>query len=329
MKRNIFALICIFFVTMDSFGLPMGNPRITVKEPVYNFGTVAEGSTVSHEFVIENVGDANLIIKQVINSCGCTVADVEKKVIAPNESTKLKMFFKTNGFSGEKYKTVRVYTNDVGVSEMVLALKGNIVSDINITPSRLSFGTQWYKNIKDKKAYLDVTVESKNKNVKILDVFNSSKYLDVKILEKSSDRLQVRVFLKEEIALGEFRDRVVINLSGSNKKAIDIPVFARILGDVSLTPSAVYFGVFDSGVKERVVRLNNLSDTLLKVEKISTSESSLKAKVVETEKGKSFDLILNVDSEDIKDDLKATVKVYTDNPNYEVLTLGVYGIASK
>ena len=48
---------------------------------------------------------------------------------------------------------------------------------------------------------------------------------------------------------------------------------------------------------------------------------------METDAGKAYDLILSVDSDDVSEDLKAVVKVYTNNPDYEELKLGVYGLA--
>lgn len=331
MLKKYMVVLCflMFYFVNDVFATSIGAPKLIIKNSEYNFGTVAEGVSITHEFIVENQGNGPLHIKQIISSCGCTVADVDKKILAPNESTKLRVIFKTSGFSGEKYKTVRLYTNDVGTPEKILTLKGSIVSDVTVMPSRLNYGTQWYKNIKDGMAFLDVLVKAKNSDIKILDVFSSSKYLDVKILEKVQDNLKLRVFLKDTIPVGEFRDRVVVNLSGASKTAIDIPIFARIQGDVSLTPIALYFGTFDGGIKERVVRLNNLSNIPLKVTKISSSESFIKYKLVENEAGKSFDIVLNIDSKDVDEDLKGVLKVYTDNPNYEVLKLGVYGMAIK
>ena len=37
-----------------------GTPRISFPEPEHDFGTVAQGATVSHKFVVRNVGDAPL-----------------------------------------------------------------------------------------------------------------------------------------------------------------------------------------------------------------------------------------------------------------------------
>lgn len=331
MKKTLIiflALFCFLF-NENSFAAPVGNPRIYVENSTYDFGSITEGSIIEHDFIIKNTGNATLRIKQIITSCGCTAANVAKKSLEPGESTTLKAVFKTRGFSGSKYRTVHVYTNDLGNSEKVLTIKGDIVSDVSIRPAILNYGVQWYKNIREKKAYKDVVVQIKDPNAKILDVYNKDKYLDLQMVEKTNEHALFRVYLKDTIPTGEFREKVVVTLANSSRKSVNIPIVARIQGDVFVTPSTVSFGALDGGVKERIVKLTNLADTPLVVEKIKTSDSVIDAQVIEIEKGKSFNIVLKVDSNEVSDDLKATVKVYTNNPNYEELSFGVYGIAAE
>lgn len=314
------------FPTSNAFCASLGAPKISTSDSTYNFGSVSEGSKVEHTFLIKNTGNADLHIKQIITSCGCTVADVAKKILKPGESTNLKVVFRTSGFSGDLSKMVHVYSNSLGSSEKVFVIKGNVITGVKVIPSRLSYGVKWYKNIKDMQAYEDVVVETQE-GIKISDSYRMSKYLDAKVLEKSDNRLKLRVFLKDAIPTGEFRDRIVVDLIGGNKQSIDIPVFARVQGDVYLEPSTIFFGVLDGDVKERVVRINNLSDRYLKVTKLKSTDSNLKLRAKETDAGKSYDLIITLDSSKVKDDLKAVVRVFTDNPDYEELKLGVYGVA--
>src|SRR3954462_221161 len=57
-------------------------PRLTIVEPVKDFGTVPKGDKIDWSFLIKNPGTADLNITNARPSCGCTVADFDK-VIKP------------------------------------------------------------------------------------------------------------------------------------------------------------------------------------------------------------------------------------------------------
>ena len=84
---------------------------IEFNEEAFDFGEVAQGEKVIHEFWFKNTGNADLILTDVIPSCGCTVPDYDKEPIAPGDSGKIKVLFNTRGRSGKQYKTVKVSSN--------------------------------------------------------------------------------------------------------------------------------------------------------------------------------------------------------------------------
>jgi hypothetical protein len=59
------------------------SPDINLPEEAWNFGPIMQGEKVSYTFEIENLGDDHLIIKKLKSSCGCTVASISSKSIAP------------------------------------------------------------------------------------------------------------------------------------------------------------------------------------------------------------------------------------------------------
>jgi hypothetical protein len=50
------------------------SPALYLPETEYEAGDVDPSSTVSHDFVVRNTGTAELIIKNVVPGCGCSVA---------------------------------------------------------------------------------------------------------------------------------------------------------------------------------------------------------------------------------------------------------------
>ncbi len=46
-------------------------PELVIEEPVFDFGTVEQGTSVEHTFRVRNTGRAELRIDHVKTSCGC------------------------------------------------------------------------------------------------------------------------------------------------------------------------------------------------------------------------------------------------------------------
>lgn len=101
-------------------------PVMTVEEPVYDFGTAKVGQKIRHSFIFSNTGRRDLIIRNVISSCGCAATKPEKKVVKSGESSKIDIVFNTHGKTGQQSKTINVVTNDPENSEIVLEVKGII-----------------------------------------------------------------------------------------------------------------------------------------------------------------------------------------------------------
>lgn len=68
MKHMLLALIALWVLVITALpGNCATNPaaNAVVPEPDFSFGTVAEGKKTTHTFVIQNKGDAKLLIKRV------------------------------------------------------------------------------------------------------------------------------------------------------------------------------------------------------------------------------------------------------------------------
>ena len=105
-------------------------PRIDVDQTVFDFGTVVEGATVTHSFVLMNTGDALLVIQQAHASCGCTATFLSKRTLAPGESVPLETTLRTNGYGGRTIsKTVTVNSNDPDNPELILNLVGTVLEE--------------------------------------------------------------------------------------------------------------------------------------------------------------------------------------------------------
>ena len=65
-----------------------GAPQLVIEETIFKAGQAEAGSKVSHEFIFENTGTADLEIIQVVPGCGCSATDFDK-IIAPGKKGKV------------------------------------------------------------------------------------------------------------------------------------------------------------------------------------------------------------------------------------------------
>ncbi len=94
-------------------------------EQEFNFGTIKQGESVTHEFDFVNNGSEAIIISSAAGSCGCTVPIWPKEPIAKGQKSTIKVTFNSAGKMGLQDKTVTINSN-AKQNPMVLHLKGTV-----------------------------------------------------------------------------------------------------------------------------------------------------------------------------------------------------------
>ena len=92
----------------------------------WDFGEIKVGSRISHEFILENQTQDELKIKNVSTSCGCTVAEVKKKILAPGEKTTIFVEFDSTGYTGRVMRYVYVSLDDKEQTLLKYTLQGKV-----------------------------------------------------------------------------------------------------------------------------------------------------------------------------------------------------------
>ncbi|PIE86243.1 MAG: hypothetical protein CSA05_01650 [Bacteroidia bacterium] len=101
-------------------------PLINFTEKSFDFGTLTQGQSITHEFEFKNAGKSDLMIREVKASCGCTAVKPNKKQIAPGETATIKVTFNTRGKRGRQSKSITIISNDPQNSRTVLWIKGMV-----------------------------------------------------------------------------------------------------------------------------------------------------------------------------------------------------------
>jgi hypothetical protein len=113
-------------LTANSNAEKVLTPNIEMLETSYNFGEIQQGESVTHDFILKNTGDADLLVSAAKGSCGCTVPEWPKTPIAKGEEAAIKVTFNSAGRSGKQNKTVTLVSNAIPNTK-VITINGNVI----------------------------------------------------------------------------------------------------------------------------------------------------------------------------------------------------------
>lgn len=130
MKKPYFAIlfvlsIVLFVIAIGNFFFkqnPFSGAHLAVNPQEYDFGKLLQSQDiVSTYFDVFNDGTEDIIIEGVPTSCGCTSAEIDKKIIKPRETAKLKVYFDPNFHEepeGKFFRTAAIKSNAVESPEV-------------------------------------------------------------------------------------------------------------------------------------------------------------------------------------------------------------------
>lgn len=109
-------------------------PKIQFAQPQHDFGRIAGGLVVKHEYVFTNTGTASLTVSHVQAACGCTALGTWSREVAPGATGTIPIQFNSGSFMGAVSKTVTVTCNDPAQPTVYLQLNANIWKPVEIQP---------------------------------------------------------------------------------------------------------------------------------------------------------------------------------------------------
>ena len=132
--------LAVSLVLCLSAALHAQAPTITEPLSSFEFGTVTQGTLVTHVFVLRNPSAAPLRILGVNLSPGLRTSGFPAQV-GPNEQIDLAVSFSTSGMRGPYSGELRLRLDDPGRPEAVFTLAGMVVPAIEFRPHAAFFVT--------------------------------------------------------------------------------------------------------------------------------------------------------------------------------------------
>lgn len=309
---------------------PSGPPRLVFGAPVFDFGKVEQGAQVNHLFRFTNQGGQDLRIESVKTSCGCTAAVISSEVTPPGQEGTISATFDTARFSGEKAKSISVYSNDPLQPVATLTLQGEITVEIEVDPPQLYLGR--VHRGEETTRSVDVLYDA-NKPITITKVENSSPMLTVspQNIEKDGRKgKKLIVTLKKDAPLGRLNDEIKVTTTSEKRPSIEIPVFGSIEGDLVVAPPQVSFGVVRRGEgKSQEVSIKSRAAQPIHILNVQSSNADIVPELVTIKDGEEYKITVNAKSDSKAGRIQGEVQITTDHPSEKTLSIPLYGMVSE
>jgi len=298
-------------------------PRIFIPEKIKDFGDVAQGSILEHEFEIQNKGTKDLIIRSLNPACGCTAAVINDPVVKPGSKSQIRLSFNTVGFRGSKEKILRIYSNDPLDSSEVVSVKANILQDVEIDPEVLELG----EIVRSKGFKNSVTIKSSSSSaLKIEEIISKSSFIGASAQQGQNGAILLSVFSKDQLPLGSVRTRLVVRTDSKATPILTIPISFYVVGDLTASPKSVNFGFVksasgDDSSLSRVIRINRISEAQnTQVDYVEKSNREIDADLSEDASGQYVKLHINSLAKGV---MRGVVRLYTDSEQEDEKVLEV------
>jgi hypothetical protein len=303
-----------------------GYARLVSAEPVYEFGSVDQGTLVRHTFRFLNAGSEPLEIERVAAPCGCTAAVVPQTSIPPGEEGSVEVTFDTTGFRGRKAKSIFVHTNDQLQSVHPFVLAGDVVARVVVDPPVLYLGR------------IHPTTGATGE-VRVISTAGDPLRLAAPIVDGPAIRAvleslpeageagrRVVVGIEGELPRGPFSGALRIPVEAPQHVSIDVPVVGNVTGDLVVEPSSVTVGARWGGLRGRQrLRVRNLGTEPIDISGVSARDLPLEYAVRILRPGFEYQITLRLTNAGAPPERsQGAVLIHTTHPEEPEVVVPVY-----
>jgi hypothetical protein len=300
---------------------PAGTPKLQFDSTVYDFGTTSQVQSVTGTFTFHNVGDGELRIQKPAPACGCTVAGVKPDVLKPGEKGELVFTLNVGATRGQMEKHINVPSNDPQSPTVNLAIKVAVQQIYEVSPVAIQVGDL------RRGTTTNVTAQVRRTDGKKLSVTKTEvtgDLLKARIEPGDNDQdAKLLIEVKGDGTPRKFGDQVKVFMDGAEQPAVVVTVAGRLMGEVDVEPSQLFWGVTDPErwpgsypevmTTRRVAITSGQNDNALEIKNPTSSVKEMSLEVVPVEKGKSYSLVAKL-AEAPKETTNGTISFDTNIP---------------
>jgi len=227
-----------------------GQARLEVEGGAeFDFGGMEHGSSLSHDFVIRNVGDGPLLLKTGEPTCKCTVTELQNEEVAPGESVEVSLTWNAKSFESEFRQSVPVYSNDPQQQEVTLSVFGRVLQGVQIYPRDIVFSDVRIGEERSTElrlmAYNDAEFDVASfqwEDPDTADHFDAEfSRMDAEEVALEPDAVggvRGTITIKESAPMGLLNQVLLVQTNDPNREPYEIPIRAKIVSSISVAGTA-------------------------------------------------------------------------------------------
>lgn len=300
-------------------------PKVTFKKMQHSFGDIEKGEKVNTSFDFTNSGTATLEILNVAASCGCTTADLKKKVYEPGESGSIPVTFDSTRFADKITKRITVTTNDKASPKVVLTIEGNVLVDVVAEPSALFMAKARPHAVNTAK----ITVSTKRlerlelSNLKIQPEFFNLK--EERVDDKTINLIveaDGKKFPKGKTRLNGY---LTYDTNSTTMGTMRAAVTINVVQPVQVSPRAIYFYASKVGKqREMKLTLRTTTDKPFKVLKMSSDLGFIDLKI-DSDEGMTKTLLVTLSDKAPEGKFSGFITLETDVEGQKEVAVNIRG----
>lgn len=314
-------------------------PRLTLTEPIKDFGTVPKGQKLDWNFEIKNTGTSDLEIISAKPACGCTVADFDK-VIKPGATGKLSAHVDTTNFAGPIAKSVTVETNDASAPSAQVTITAVVKPYVDAYPAgyvryNLLQGDSEKQSLtiysEDETPFEITKIEAPQDWIKV--TYKKAEGADIvpKIGRAGQAQYKLDVTVGgPDVQLGPIAEKIKIHTNSKYQPEMQVSISGVVRPTFRVEPQAINFGdvapTDSAATRTIMLRSNDLkTPENFVVTKAESGVAGVVANVKPTERKGEYEVTLQLGKDSKPGALDGSILIHTSDKVKPVVTIPVKG----
>ncbi|HEX8620215.1 MAG TPA: DUF1573 domain-containing protein, partial [Thermoanaerobaculia bacterium] len=314
-------------------------PRLTLVEPVKDFGTVPKGQKIDWAFEVKNTGTTDLEILAAKPTCGCTVADFDK-VIKPGQTGKISTHVDTTNFAGPISKSVTLETNDAAAPSAQVTITAVVKPYVEAYPA----GYVRFNMLQGDVEKQSVTLYSEDEEpFEIVKIEAPQEWINVEvkkaegadIVPKLGRAGQAQYKLNVTLGgpdakIGPIAEKIRVVTNSKHQPEYWVSVSGVVRPTFRVEPTGVNFGEITpndtAATRTIVLRSNDLkTPEKFSVTKVESGVAGVSAAVKPTDKKGEYEVTLQIAPNAKAGVLDGSVLIHTSDSVKPVVTIPIKG----